>query len=581
MVSKEEQIKLYKEELEEINLETKQIFESPASFLFQTGQIFVGQYKGYDKKRGNIFIDINSGIGFHSPRIDQSFCCFKLIEGNHLPKLWENASYDDLLDALNLDKDTSDVNMVDFMQSDRTGFIRLIINQVDINFVASLKHNQIIGLGPKIPPFDYILNLIKFSNAIQKNEEPWNKILNFEYTYVQNRIPKIIDESIDIAEYIIKESDKKGIFILQGPPGTGKTHQIANVISRLAINNKSVLLTALTNKAAIEVCGKETLNLLMKEGKVYKTSISTSENVKFPFLRNIKEIIPIPGEICLTTYYQFSKYWEDAYKSFDYVIVEEASQAFLTTIAAAFKLGKKIIIVGDPYQIEPILKYTNFNKISPQIDKIKNGLQTICNFTELPFYRKIETRRLTERATKYTNCFYQNTMISKSLYVDLKKDIKELPFFGKYIHELGGPSLILQNSNTIDYLEAAVLFLIKSIDEINASNLGSIAVLTPFIKIATYLQKELKIKTKSKKYLIDTIDRVQGLDVDYCFVIIPNGSYNFSLYKNRFNVATSRSKKATIIIMDNEFKEMINFNNESGMYLKLLLNESNSVFILD
>jgi len=581
MISKQEQISLYKEELEEINLETKQIFDSPAFSLFQSGQLFVGQYKGYDQNRGNIFIDLNSGSGFNLPRIDQSLCCFKFLDQNYKPKQWVNQSYTDLLENLNSEKDTSEVKLVDFMNSDREGFVRLIINQVDIDFVESLVYNQILGLGPTIPPFDYIVNLIKFSNAIESNNEIWNKVLNFEYKFDINRIPELVNENIDIAQFIIDETDKYGFFILQGPPGTGKTYQMADVISRLALKNKSVLLTALTNKSIIEVCEKQFLFELMNLGKVSKTRISTSEKTKFPKLNSIKEIIPIKGEICLATYYQFSKCWESILNGFDYVIVEEASQAFLTTIAAAFKVGKKVIVVGDPYQIEPILKYKNFATISPYIDKLKNGLQTICGLSEIPFYRKIETRRLTPRATKFTNYFYQNTIISKSLYQNLKDDIKKLNFLGSYVNELGGPTLILSNINDKEDISSISPFLIKAINEIKVQKSGTIAILTPFIKTAILLQKELKIKTKSKDYLIETIDRVQGLDVDFCFLIIPNISYNFSLNMNRFNVATSRAKKATFIIMNKKFNNKVFLKGNSGIYLNNLFSDSQNVKILN
>ena len=71
---------------------------------------------------------------------------------------------------------------------------------------------------------------------------------------------------------------------------------------------------------------------------------------------------------------------------------------------------------------------------------------------------------------------------------------------------------------------------------------NDIAVLTPYIETLTYLQQNLKSKTNSRNYLIESVDRVQGLDVDYCFYVIPKSS-SFSYNLNRFNVATSRAKK--------------------------------------
>ena len=50
---------------------------------------------------------------------------------------------------------------------------------------------------------------------------------------------------------------------------------------------------------------------------------------------------------------------------------------------------------------------------------------------------------------------------------------------------------------------------------------------------------------------IETVDRVQGLTVDYCIFFIPNASLRYSLENELFNVATSRAKFNTIIVADN------------------------------
>ena len=49
---------------------------------------------------------------------------------------------------------------------------------------------------------------------------------------------------------------------------------------------------------------------------------------------------------------------------------------------------------------------------------------------------------------------------------------------------------------------------------------------------------------------IETVDRVQGITVDYCFFLIPNASVRFSLDEALFNVATSRAKYCTAIVAD-------------------------------
>jgi superfamily I DNA and/or RNA helicase len=50
---------------------------------------------------------------------------------------------------------------------------------------------------------------------------------------------------------------------------------------------------------------------------------------------------------------------------YDYIILEEASQCFLGTIAAANYLVKKVILVGDPIQLPPVVNQENPSNISP------------------------------------------------------------------------------------------------------------------------------------------------------------------------------------------------------------------------
>lgn len=49
---------------------------------------------------------------------------------------------------------------------------------------------------------------------------------------------------------------------------------------------------------------------------------------------------------------------------------------------------------------------------------------------------------------------------------------------------------------------------------------------------------------------IETIDRIQGMTVDYAVLYIPGRNPGFALEERRFNVATSRSLSTTLIISD-------------------------------
>lgn len=568
MVTKENQIQFYSEELKELEFSVKKTFNATGLSLFQNGDIYVGQYKGLDEKRGNVFVDIPKGEQYHAPRLDQKLTCFTLKPGLERPSSWSNITYSDLLK----DRNRTETKIIDYIPSKREGWITMLIREMDIEFIENLQYNQILAFGPTIPPFEYLQNLKDFSENINiEDKSLWSKILSFQYSLNNERQPRLITEEIDIPKSIIEEVNKSNIYLFQGPPGTGKTHQIADVISRLVLENQSVLVTALTNKAAIEVCEKPFFNKLFEEQRVSKLPISIDERKKFPMLLNAKNLVPAKGHLILTTYYQFSRIWEDQTQTFDYVVVEEASQAYLTTIAAACKVGEKVIVVGDPKQIVPIVTNKNY-KVFQNIDILINGMNTLSQIDQFSFSRKVETRRLTERSTEFTNSFYQNTIQSKSLFSNISEDIKKFDFLSKYTHPNGGPTLIFFPSNNGDDLSTMLLFLVNSINELSKLKGNEIAVLTPYIETLTYLQQNLKSQTNFRNYLIESVDRVQGLDVDYCFYVIPKSS-SFSFNINRFNVATSRAKKSTYILAEQNFIQLVNLPSEVGYYLSKLKKE--------
>ncbi|WP_254410941.1 PIN domain-containing protein [Dyadobacter diqingensis] len=565
MIGRQDQIDFYTEELRELEFSVKKTFNARGISLFQDGEVYVGQFKGVDEKRGNVFVDIPAGEKYSSPRLDQKMNCFTLKAGMERPSSWGEMIYADLLK----DRNSSETVIVDYIPSKREGWITMLLRGMEKEFVDSLLYNQILAFGPTLPPFEYLINLKQFSETINsENSDIWCNILNFGYTVDRNRAPELLTEEIDIVQSIIDDLKINDVYVLQGPPGTGKTYQIADLVSRLVLDNKSVMITALTNKAAMEVCEKPFFEKLFKEQRVSKLPLVLDEKQRFPLLMDAKDLIAAKGILILTTYYQFSKIWETQTQTFDYVIVEEASQAYLTTIAAACKIGKKVIVVGDPKQIVPIVTNKNY-EVFPNVKDLINGMNVVSQVLGFKFKRKIESRRLTQRSTEFTNVFYQGTIRSKSLFEDIDSDIEKLPTLSRIMHSNGGPSLLLFHNHSGSINKEMEKFLIQAIDEISFLENSSVAVLTPYVEVLKFLQQSLKSKTKSRDYLIDTVDRVQGLDVDYCFYVIPSSS-SFSYNVNRFNVATSRAKKSTFILVEHDFGRKVKLHGEVALFLSKL-----------
>lgn len=89
--------------------------------------------------------------------------------------------------------------------------------------------------------------------------------------------------------------------ILQGPPGTGKTYLIAEICERLCNQGKSVLVTALTNRALIEIVEKPALKGLLEQHRIFKTKLSVDEARAFKDLAT-------KNKRCKSTTLQFNSF---------------------------------------------------------------------------------------------------------------------------------------------------------------------------------------------------------------------------------------------------------------------------------
>jgi len=103
-------------------------------------------------------------------------------------------------------------------------------------------------------------------------------------------------------------------------------------------------------------------------------------------------------------------------------------------------------------------------------------MDTLSQVDSFVFKRKIETRRLTERSTEFTNYFYENTIKSKSLFKDIKEDIERLPTLSSYMQIDGGPSLILFPNNTGNLLHLMEDFIINAINELSLLKHNTISI---------------------------------------------------------------------------------------------------------
>lgn len=574
---------------EELQAQTKafnQKLNTSAKFLLQEREeLFVAQFLAF--KDGEMILKFSTKRGL--PRKGEYLYCFTVPKDLRDYRNWGEKTYGDLVkEKANF---TETVCVWQAPSKDKDGnlekdFYIAGFRGVEIEFSVNISEAEkmILLLGPNRPPFEYIANLQKI---VQTNySENVISILDQDFLKT-NWQPSLLDNKNNISSFILSQLALTDQVVLIGPPGTGKTYQIAEICKRLCEQGKSVLVTSLTNRALIEVIEKPALSNLLENGMIFKTKISTDEKNEFPKLQPTKEINPQPSNLVLSTFFIASS---EAAKlndkpPFDFVIVDEASQALLAMFGAAKLLGKKNIWIGDTKQLPPVVAINDDKVSKKNYDFLVDGLKALSDNSSVPIFQLTETYRLPKRGSDYTGIFYNNSLKSRAK-TEIRLSFPEIPDdINVFFNPQGGSTLIKADlevgnkkpSTAIEIARMLVAYLLKVKENLH------ISVLSNYIDTVKALQKNIYGSIENpKNLLIETVARIQGLTTDITIFVIPNSGYNHSLEKRLFNVATSRSKRHTIIIADKDIiSSYPHLDEDVKMYLQKLNDEYSFYYTTD
>lgn len=421
-------------------------------------------------------------------------------------------------------------------------------SKVSVDFANYIKKtpNIVLTFAPQRPPIDYVMNLQKVV------EDQYSKgvasILDANYQ-AKDWEPIPIRQD-DVAGFVYSQMALTETMILEGPPGTGKTYMIAELCAKLCAEGHSVLVTALTNRALMEIAEKPAVESLLGEHRIFKTNNSMDEIRELSKLETLKSIAPMPGCLVMSTFYITSGYAAELTieQPFDYVIMDEASQAIFPMFAASRKIGKRNLWVGDIHQLSPIV-ILNGNRITICGYKhLIEGLKLLADNSMSPIYQLATAYRFGQRAANYTGVFYNDSLVAKE-----SPKYNDLPSMFKILSKDGGPTLVLTDMPSGDCTPQFAIYIAAFIvDNIVKDNKDKeIAVLTCMKKTTRALQMAITQKVRTRKnLLVDTVARVQGLTTDITIFFVPDYSYIRTLEPHLFNVATSRAREHTIIIAD-------------------------------
>ena len=560
------------DELKAETEEFKKTYLTTAISLLKTSQeMYVAQFISF--KDGEMIMKFP--ISRALPRKGDFLVCMVLPPELQDYRNWGDKTYRDLYNAR---YNSTECVCIWHSPANDPRYSLVSFSKVSVDFANYIKEtpNIVLTFAPQRPPIDYVMNLQKVVE--DKYSKGVASVLDANYQ-TKDWEPILIKQD-NVSGFVYSQMTLTDTMILEGPPGTGKTYMIAELCARLCAEGHSVLVTALTNRALMEIAEKPAVKPLLHSHKIFKTNITIDELREIKDLETIKSIAPMPGCLVMSTYFITSGYAADltVEQPFDFVIMDEASQAILPMFAASRKIGKKNLWVGDIHQLPPIailnqdrIKFCNYK---PLVE----GLKLLADNSSSPIYQLTTTYRFGQRSANYTGVFYNDSLVSNE-----SKRFNDLPSMCKILSNKGGPTLILTDmpsgDSTPQFATYMASYIVASI--LNDSPNKDIAVLSCMKKTTRALQMAITQKVGSKKNLIvDTVARVQGLTTDITIFFVPDYSYIRTLEPHLFNVATSRAKEHTIIIVDKYVLDCYTLNKNVRKYLEMLKQEK-SIYIPD
>ncbi len=432
-------------------------------------------------------------------------------------------------------------------------------------------------------------------------------------------------------EIVSKALNEKNIFLIQGPPGTGKTTVIKEIVLQIlrASRFARVCIISQQNIAVDNVLNglqQQEINSMVRIGKEEKVQY---ENIKPYVLENwwasYKEKIAqdLTDTLKNSKLHRYRIKWRDRVRckdfkdidndikqllvsqhqilgatcvglaaknfgielmEFDVVIVDEAGRATAPEILIPTLRAKKLILIGDHYQLPPSIDRHLLEQLESDnlqnLDAIERQLLQESFFENL--YKHIpkdnkamlneQFRMPAPIGSLVSQLFYKgelkNGMIKNTQqFYDPKNIIRWINVEGE--HKL---------EKTSSYNKAQVQKIIEVLKQIDCALhqrkiRKTIGIITPYSAQKRLLRSEVK-KCGFRNFdkpKIDTVDAFQGEEADIIIysTVKTYGNLSFLLDSKRLNVAISRAKENLIFVGKKSFFENLR-SNEKNIFTDIL-----------
>ena len=350
-------------------------------------------------------------------------------------------------------------------------------------------------------------------------------------------------------EYLIDHNLNGAI---QGPPGTGKTQLLRAVIALALKSNMKVMLTSFTNAAVDNLLGR----IVQPDVDYDWVRVGNADRVRremYPhFLENQNFVMnQFTKSVCEANLLGATLH-KLAYNSkapqVDLMVIDEAGQVPIYFWPFIQRLAKRVILVGDQYQLPPVLSSQHadlpFDNVfsfcidsnTPMLDTQYRMRREIQSWSSEKFYKGQLVPHVSVEKRDYFE--HSSAFITDGFVVS-----------EKFEHKSEGTS----SKAEADFIANKVQAMLKAGDDIR-----QVGVICPYRAQAgvvnAMLQNRLGVQTASQ-ILVDTVERFQGQEREAIFLSlgisgnIPQ-QLDFLSNPRRLNVSVTRAKSRFFCLAD-------------------------------
>lgn len=354
------------------------------------------------------------------------------------------------------------------------------------------------------------------------------------------------------------------VFAIQGPPGAGKTFTAARMICSLVREGKRVGVTAHSHKAIgkllqeIQVAADETevevqcIRKVGEEGREEEIKgVETTDDNAVP----LERLNSGKAQVAAGTAWMWSR--PEYAGAVDALFIDEAGQMALADVVAAARAAGKLILIGDPQQLQRPLKGSHPEGAEKSaLEHLIGERKTIP--PDLGMLLP-QTRRMHPNVCRFTShIFYEDKLnshpVTQPFVLGGHPKFKEAGlFFVPVTHEGNQNS----SSEEVEIVARIVKSLLKPQVKwfYGAGNSQTLKKEKDILIVAPYNAQVSDLSERLPGMNIGTVDKFQGQEAPVVIYSLTTSSpedaprgMEFLYSLNRLNVATSRAKTAVIVV---------------------------------